>query len=80
MLAKLDQCPGHVGDADPHLAIFREHDDITTVSHVHTPYLGAWSQSHRTLPIQGVQFHPESILSVGGHDLLRNFLALTAAA
>jgi anthranilate synthase/aminodeoxychorismate synthase-like glutamine amidotransferase len=33
---------------------------------------------HRTLPIQGVQFHPESILSVGGHDLLRNFLALTA--
>jgi anthranilate synthase/aminodeoxychorismate synthase-like glutamine amidotransferase len=34
---------------------------------------------HRTLPIEGVQFHPESILSVGGHDLLRNFLALTAA-
>jgi anthranilate synthase/aminodeoxychorismate synthase-like glutamine amidotransferase len=35
---------------------------------------------HRELPIEGVQFHPESILSVGGHDLLRNFLALTAAA
>jgi anthranilate/para-aminobenzoate synthase component II len=30
---------------------------------------------HRSLPIEGVQFHPESILSVGGHDLLRNFLA-----
>jgi anthranilate synthase component 2 len=29
---------------------------------------------HRQHPIQGVQFHPESILTVGGHDLLRNFL------
>ncbi|MDN5924469.1 MAG: aminodeoxychorismate/anthranilate synthase component II [Xanthomonadales bacterium] len=30
---------------------------------------------HRTLPIEGVQFHPESILTQQGHDLLRNFLA-----
>ena len=30
---------------------------------------------HREFPIEGVQFHPESILTVGGHDLLRNFLA-----
>jgi len=29
---------------------------------------------HRSLPIQGVQFHPESILTRQGHDLLRNFL------
>jgi anthranilate synthase component 2 len=29
---------------------------------------------HRTLPIEGVQFHPESILTQHGHDLLRNFL------
>ncbi|SRR6056297_778886 len=29
---------------------------------------------HRELAIQGVQFHPESILSAHGHDLLRNFL------
>jgi anthranilate synthase/aminodeoxychorismate synthase-like glutamine amidotransferase len=35
---------------------------------------------HRELPIEGVQFHPESILTVGGHDLLRNFLAMGAAA
>ena len=31
---------------------------------------------HRTLPIFGVQFHPESIASAHGHDLLANFLAL----
>lgn len=29
---------------------------------------------HKTLPIEGVQFHPESILTVVGDDLLRNFL------
>ncbi|MEE4191418.1 MAG: aminodeoxychorismate/anthranilate synthase component II [Halieaceae bacterium] len=29
---------------------------------------------HRELAVEGVQFHPESILSAHGHDLLRNFL------
>ena len=29
---------------------------------------------HRTLPIEGVQFHPESIRSDHGHDMIRNFL------
>jgi len=29
---------------------------------------------HRHYPVQGVQFHPESILTRCGHDLLRNFL------
>ena len=28
--------------------------EITTVSHVHTPSLGAWAQTHRTLPIRYV--------------------------
>jgi anthranilate synthase component 2 len=35
---------------------------------------------HRELGVEGVQFHPESILTAGGHDLLRNFLAATVAA
>ncbi len=29
---------------------------------------------HKTLPIEGVQFHPESIASEHGHDMIRNFL------
>ncbi|MBF8269863.1 MAG: anthranilate synthase component II [Gammaproteobacteria bacterium] len=33
---------------------------------------------HRQFPIYGVQFHPESILTDSGHDLLRNFLQLSA--
>ena len=35
--------------------------------------------AHRDLPIWGVQFHPESIASQHGHDLLRNFLLLAKA-
>ncbi|MBI3435516.1 MAG: aminodeoxychorismate/anthranilate synthase component II [Proteobacteria bacterium] len=33
---------------------------------------------HATLPVHGVQFHPESIASEHGHTLLRNFLDLAA--
>jgi len=33
---------------------------------------------HRELPIEGVQFHPESILTTAGKDLLANFLAMSA--
>lgn len=31
---------------------------------------------HKTMAIEGVQFHPESILTQHGHDLLRNFLEI----
>ncbi|HET9608238.1 MAG TPA: aminodeoxychorismate/anthranilate synthase component II [Acidimicrobiales bacterium] len=34
---------------------------------------------HREHAVEGVQFHPESILTASGHDLLRNFLAQAAA-
>ncbi|MBC9205806.1 aminodeoxychorismate/anthranilate synthase component II [Roseomonas aerophila] len=33
--------------------------------------------AHRELPIWGVQFHPESIASQHGHDILRNFLTMS---
>jgi para-aminobenzoate synthetase component 2 len=42
----------------------------------------AWTDSgivmgmrHRDLPIEGVQFHPESVLTEGGHRMLANWLA-----
>ena len=35
--------------------------------------------SHKTLPVHGVQFHPESIASEHGHLILKNFLELAAA-
>jgi anthranilate synthase/aminodeoxychorismate synthase-like glutamine amidotransferase len=31
---------------------------------------------HRSLPIEGVQFHPESVLTEGGHRMIRNFLEM----
>jgi anthranilate synthase/aminodeoxychorismate synthase-like glutamine amidotransferase len=35
---------------------------------------------HRELPVEGVQFHPESILTEGGHRLLQNFLDRAGAS
>ena len=35
---------------------------------------------HRTLAVEGVQFHPESIITHVGHDLLRNFLRMEVGA
>ena len=35
---------------------------------------------HRELMVEGVQFHPESVLTHGGHDLVGNFLDTCAAA
>ena len=32
--------------------------------------------AHKRLPVRGVQFHPESIATVAGHDLLANFIEL----
>jgi anthranilate synthase component 2 len=35
--------------------------------------------AHKSLPLHGVQFHPESIASEHGHRILKNFLDLAAA-
>lgn len=43
-----------------YLKIFQQHTDITSISHVHSPSLAAWAQTHRTLPFSYVpvqRFH-----------------------
>lgn len=52
----------------------------TLVPNARTPEGELMGVRHRGAPVHGVQFHPESILSEHGHDLLRNFLAMRGAA
>lgn len=42
------------GGGARYLKLFREQPDVTTASHVHSPALGAWAQTHRSLPIRYV--------------------------
>ncbi|MGA6106316.1 class II aldolase/adducin family protein [Pseudomonas solani] len=42
------------GGAGRYTKLFQQHADITTVSHVHSPYLGAWAQTQRSLPFHYV--------------------------
>jgi len=51
----------------PELEISAETDDGTVMG-----------LRHREFAVEGVQFHPESILTASGHDLLRNFLTMSA--
>lgn len=77
---------GVFADLDPELTVTRYHslvvepDSIPDVLEV-----TATSQDgvvmglrHRELPIEGVQFHPESVLTDSGHTMLTNFLAMSA--
>lgn len=41
---------GGPGGEGRYTKLFREHPDVTTISHLHTPYLGAYAQAHSTLP------------------------------
>ncbi|MGL5335361.1 MAG: anthranilate synthase component II [Enterovibrio sp.] len=74
-----------VGLKNP-LQVTRYHSLIVEPSSLPKSFkISAWSEKdgefeaimaieHKTLPLFGVQFHPESILSEQGHDLLANFL------
>jgi len=51
-------------------------DALTVTAETDGLIMGA---THKTLPVHGVQFHPESIASEHGHLILKNFLELAAA-
>lgn len=40
--------------ANRYLKLFQTHPEVTSISHVHSPALGAWAQTHRSLPIRYV--------------------------
>jgi len=70
------------GLPDPFTAT-RYHSLVVDQALPHELVLTAWNSQgivmgvrHRELPVHGVQFHPESVLTEVGLDLLRNFLAL----
>ena len=48
-------------------------DELEVTAWAHGIVMGL---AHRELPLHGVQFHPESVLTQGGHRLLANWLAL----
>ena len=47
-------------------------DELVTTAHTESGVIMA--VRHRTLPLEGVQFHPESVLTQGGHRLFANWL------
>jgi anthranilate synthase/aminodeoxychorismate synthase-like glutamine amidotransferase len=69
------------GLPDP-LVATRYHSLVVERASVPEPLqVSAWTEDgvvmglrHRERPLEGVQFHPESILTAAGRDLLRNFL------
>jgi para-aminobenzoate synthetase component II len=49
-------------------------DELVATGHTDSGII--MSVQHRDLPLHGVQFHPESVLTEGGHRMLANFLAM----
>jgi anthranilate synthase/aminodeoxychorismate synthase-like glutamine amidotransferase len=73
-----------VGVAQP-TTVTRYHSLVVEPSGARDLEVTAWCDGdvvmglrHRSLPIEGVQFHPESILSEDGKHMLQNFLAMSA--
>jgi para-aminobenzoate synthetase component 2 len=52
-------------------------DELEVTGHTESGIVMA--MRHRTLPVYGVQFHPESVLTDGGHRLLANWLRIAGA-
>jgi len=50
------------GQANRYTRLFQAHADIQIISHVHTPYVAAWAQAHRSFPISYVAFQRHHLL------------------
>jgi anthranilate synthase component 2 len=80
-----DGCELFAGLPDPFCATRYHSLLVEKVSLPECLEITAWTEEgeimgmrHRALPIWGMQFHPESILTVNGMDMLRNFLKMTS--
>ena len=51
--------------------------DVTAWALTQNNQIEVMAMSHKQMPLHGVQFHPESLLTQGGHQLLKNFLEST---
>ena len=75
---------GIFADVPPEVPVTRYHSLIADIANLpeeleitaETSQGIVMGLSHRTMAVHGVQFHPESIASVGGYRMLANFLAL----
>jgi ribulose-5-phosphate 4-epimerase/fuculose-1-phosphate aldolase len=50
------------GQPNRYTKLFQAHADINIISHVHTPYVAAWAQAHRSFPITYVAFQRHHLL------------------
>lgn len=66
-------------EAGRYHSLAAEHDSMPAVLEIsaRTERDEIMGVRHRELPIEGVQFHPESILTPEGDDLMKNFLAIS---
>jgi para-aminobenzoate synthetase component 2 len=62
------------------LAVERDTVPVELEVTAHTESGIVMALRHRSLPLEGVQFHPESVLTEGGHRLLANWLTVCGAA
>ena len=68
-----------LGEAAPGVAVRTSVPDVLEVT-ARTEDGTVMGLRHRELAVEGVQFHPESILTASGHQLMANFLAQVTAA